>query len=130
MTAQTQDRRVEEIHGVMRSLPVKASAECFQGAIACMNGSVVQPGASASGLRTVGVFEKYVKNTGADAAVNAPVRRGTFKFANHGVNTVTQAHVGSDCYVEDDQTVGSLATSKSVAGKVFQVDSDGVWVTI
>lgn len=130
MGAQTQDRRVEEIEPRFRSLPVKGSVECFQGAIAVMDGAYVKPGVSAAALRTVGIFDAYVKNAGADGAVNAIVRRGTFKFANHGTNTVTNAHVGSDCYVEDDQTVGSLSTSKSVAGKVYQVDSDGVWVTI
>lgn len=130
MTAQTQDSRRPESAGVQRELPVKSAAECFQGALAVMDGAVVKPGVAAAGLRTVGVFERYVKNAGADGAVTAPVKRGTFKFANHGANAVTASHIGSDCYVEDDQTVGSLATTKSVAGKVFQVEADGVWVTI
>lgn len=128
--AQTQDSRRDEVAGVIRSLPVKAATECFQGALAVMDGAVVKPGVSAANLRTVGIFAAYAKNSGADAAISVEVRKGTFKFKNHGVNAVTAAHIGSDCYVEDDETVGSLATSKSVAGKVFQVEADGVWVTL
>lgn len=128
--ALNQDSRRDEVAGVTRVLPVKAAAECFQGGLAVMDGSFVKPGVSGANLRTVGIFAHYAKNAGADGAASVEVRRGTFKFKNHGVNAVTNAHVQSDCYVEDDETVGSLATSKSVAGKVFLVEADGVWVTI
>jgi hypothetical protein len=128
--ALNQDSRRDEVAGVSRSLPVKAAAECFQGGLAVMDGAVVKPGVSAAGLRTVGIFAAYAKNGGADGAVSVEVRRGTFLFKNHGANAVTAAHIGSDCYVEDDETVGSLATNKSVAGKVFQVEAAGVWVTL
>jgi len=130
MAALAASRRVEEIEARIRELPVKATVECFQGAIAVMDSAVVKPGVSAASLRTVGIFERYAKGGAGDGDVKVTVRRGTFKFKNHGSNTVTAAHIASDCYVEDDQTVGSLATSKSVAGKVFAVDTDGVWVTI
>lgn len=131
MAAQTDNRRVERIDGLRRRLPVKANAVCFQGAIAVMNGAVVQPGAAAANLRAVGIFEAYAKGGAADGAVEADVVRGTFKFANDGAAPVTAAHIGSSCYVLDDQTVSSShnTNTRSVAGVVFDVDSDGVWVT-
>lgn len=128
--ALNQDSRRDEVAGVDRELPVKAGVTCYQGGLAVMDGAVVKPGVAAAGLRTVGIFTRYAKNAGADGSVSVSTRRGTFKFKNHGVNAVTAAHIGSDCYVEDDETVGSLVTAKSVAGKVFQVEADGVWVTI
>jgi hypothetical protein len=132
MAAQSDNRRVERIDGYRRSLPVKANAVCFQGALAVMSGAVVQPGAVAANLRTVGIFEAYAKGGAADGAVEATVVRGTYKFANDGAAAVTAAHIGSPCYVLDDQTVSSShdTNARSIAGIVFDVDSDGVWVTI
>jgi hypothetical protein len=51
---------------------------------------------------------------------------GIFKYVN-GVTAVTAAMKGNLCYVDDDQTVSSDET-KPVAGIVYDVDSDGVWV--
>ena len=45
-------------------------------------------------------------------------------------DAITLADVGSDCYIVDDQTVAKTngTNTRSVAGKVFDVDADGVWV--
>ena len=45
-------------------------------------------------------------------------------------DAITLADVGSDCYIVDDQTVAKTNGSgtRSRAGRVFDVDSEGVWV--
>ena len=44
-------------------------------------------------------------------------------------NPIAQANVGGEAYVLDDNTVSLLATGRSIAGIIFQVDVTGVWVT-
>ena len=68
---------------------------------------------------------------GADGAKTVMVRRKVaFKFANLAADLVTQADIGKTCYIADDQTVAKTngTNTRSVAGKVFDVDADGVWV--
>lgn len=111
-------------------LPVKASTKCIQGGIAVLDAGVLAPGRTALSLIACGVFEKTADNSsGATGAINAKVRQGVFKFANNG-GSITQAAVGSDCFIVDDQTVDATngGSTRSRAGKVVQLDSDGVWV--
>jgi hypothetical protein len=59
------------------------------------------------------------------------VRPGIYAWANSsGGDAITQAQVGSDCYIVDDQTVAKTdgTGTRSKAGTVLAVDSDGVWV--
>ncbi len=109
----------------------KGSTKIFKGSIVALNAGYAAPGASAANLITVGVAQETSDNSsGLDGAATVLVKEGIFKFANHGTNTVVAANVGALCYIEDDQTVGNLSTSKSVAGRVHKLDSDGVWVKI
>jgi hypothetical protein len=70
------------------------------------------------------------KTTNASAAAGdrCEYETGIFKFAN-GSTAVTAAMRGNLCYADDDQTVSSDET-KPIAGTVYDVDSDGVWVLI
>ena len=45
---------------------------------------------------------------------------------------ITTADIGADCYVVDDQTVAKTngGGQRSVAGKIFDVDAQGVWVDL
>ena len=119
--------------------PVAASAVCYQGGLAVISSTgYVQPGTAATGLTAVGIFDHsgdvlngVVDNTGgADGAVYARVRRGIFCFVNKSTDLVVEADVEQFCYIYDDTTVCHTSTSKSVAGIVRRVDSDGVWVNI
>ena len=118
--------------------PVAASAVCYQGGFAVLSSTgFVQPGTAASGLTAVGIFDfsdgnfGTVDNTGgADGAVNARVRNGIFCFTNKSGDLVVEADVGQFCYIYDDTTVCHTSTSKSVAGIVKRVDTQGVWVWI
>lgn len=131
MAAMTQDRRVEEIEGRTRRLPVKAAAVIKQGALVVLDAGYAKPGVSAAALVTVGIAERAVTGGASDGDEKVTVRRGTFKFANATAgDAVTAAEVGKDVYVLDDQTVTKTATSRSVAGRCFDLAADGVWVTI
>lgn len=132
MTALTADRNTARRAGDEYSHPVAASTKIFAGSLVALNATgYAAPGSVATTLKVVGRAEEQIDNSaGADGAKSVKVSRGVFKFANHGTNTLNRTHIGSTCYIEDDQTVGSSATGKSVAGTVLQVDSDGVWVKI
>lgn len=56
---------------------------------------------------------------------------GKFLVTNSSTYPVTYAHIGSDCYIEDETTVASSGGSNSiVAGTVIDVTSEGVWVAV
>ena len=80
----------------------------------------------------LGVSEAQVDNSlGGAGAANIPVRKGTFRFANSAsADLIAQADIGSVCYAVDDQTVAKTSNSgaRPVAGTIFDVDTDGVWV--
>lgn len=112
--------------------PVAASTTIFQGSLVVLNAGYAAPGTTATGLIAVGRAEESATAVAAGSAL-ARVKRGVFKFANSAsTDLIAQADVGADCYIVDDQTVAktSATASRSVAGKVVAVDSDGVWVQI
>ena len=61
------------------------------------------------------------------------VRRGVFQFQNSSAgDLIALANLGADCYIVDDQTVALTngTNTRSVAGKIRDVDAGGVWVEI
>ena len=59
--------------------------------------------------------------------------RGTFKFANSAsTDQITLADVGASAYIVDDQTVAKTngTSTRSIAGTIRDVESDGVWIEI
>jgi len=82
----------------------------------------------------VGVTEFDIDNSaGADGAAKGSVRRGCYQFANSaGADQITLASVGDSAYVVDNQTVAktSATNTRPVAGKIVDVDADGVWIDI
>jgi hypothetical protein len=70
-------------------------------------------------------------SSGSNGDITVDVRKGVFRFANStGGDEITRADIGGNCYIVDDQTVAKTdgTGARSVAGKVFDVDSGGVWV--
>lgn len=120
------------------NFPIKASTKCIQGGIAVLSGGYIAPGTAATGLIAVGVFStppiSGIDNTsGAAGALTAAVTRGTFKFNNSSAaDAIAAANVGGPCYIVDDNTVALTDSSgtRSYAGAVIQIDSDGVWVEV
>lgn len=135
MAALTADRNTPSRAGVDFSFPVAASTKIYAGAIVCINASnVATKGATATGLKTVGVAKGLADNSaGLASAINVDVQRGVFRFANSSAgDAIALADVGATCYVVDDQTVAKTdgTGTRSAAGTIRSVDADGVWVQI
>lgn len=106
-----------------------AAVKIYQGSLVVIRAGYARPGATATGDIAVGRATKTVDNSaGAAGDLWIEVDSGIFKWANDTGDALAQADVGAEVYVTDDQTVSKTATGKSVAGKLYQVDSDGVWV--
>lgn len=115
--------------------PVAASTLIYAGSLVCINASsLATKGAVATTLKCVGVAQERADNSaGAAGAIRVKVSRGCFRFANSSAgDLIALADVGADCYIVDDQTVAKTngGSTRSVAGKIRDVDADGVWVQI
>ncbi|ANQ83700.1 hypothetical protein dqs_0624 [Azoarcus olearius] len=134
MAALTAPRNTMERAGAVLGFPVKANAKIFAGALVVLSAGFAAPGSVATTLIAVGRADEAADNTGgADGAITVQVRRGTFKFGNSAsTDLIAQADVGADCYIVDDQTVAKTngSNTRSRAGKIVAVESDGVWVQI
>jgi hypothetical protein len=55
---------------------------------------------------------------------------GCFAFANSSTDALDDTDVGSDCFIEDDETVSKTndGGARSRAGKVREIDGNQVWV--
>lgn len=136
MAALTSDRMVMERDGVFRAFPVEAGKLIYAGALVQLNaaGNAV-PASSVAGQVTLGRAETRADNTGGAAgAIAVKVRRGIFNCVNSpaGADQITAAMVGATVYAVDDQTVAATSNTntRSIAGTVYQVDGDGVWVKV
>lgn len=131
--ALTADRNTYMQDGELIAVPVAANAVIYGGAlvVADANGYAA-PGSTATTLTYLGRAEEKVDNTGgANGDKTVDVRRGkAFNFKNDGADPVTQVSLGKICYIVDDDTVAATdgAGTRSAAGTVVGIDSDGVWV--
>lgn len=134
MAALTADRSTPARANSDFSFPVAAATKIFAGSIVAINTATTYAikGTVATTLKAVGMaIEQADNSAGANGDVRVKVRRGLFQFANSAAgDLITLADVGSDCYIVDDQTVAKTngAATRSVAGKVRDVDAGGVWV--
>lgn len=124
-------RRTTWSPGENTGFPVKAGATIFPGSLVALDAGYAVPGRAANSLIAIGCAQQVITEpmTGLSTVV---VKRGNFQFANAAADLVTQANVGTDCYILDDQTVSKTnqAGTLSRAGKVVAVDTLGVWVRI
>ncbi|MDH5525212.1 MAG: hypothetical protein OEY01_14645 [Desulfobulbaceae bacterium] len=135
MPALTQDRDTLKKDGKIFGLPVAATTKLFAGGIGCRNATgYVVPGSTSTTLKALGRINEQVDNSaGADGDLMVEIERGLFRFANSAAaDEITKADIGNDCYIVDDQTVAKTdgTATRSVAGKVRDVDSLGVWVEL
>ncbi|WP_234086762.1 hypothetical protein [Azonexus sp. R2A61] len=132
MAALTSARNTKERAGNVFDFPIKANTICYQGGLAVTDAGYAAPGRVATGLIAVGRFEETASAVAAgDAKVR--VQRGVFKFGNSSAgDAIGQANVGADCYIVDDQTVALTngSNTRSRAGQIVAIDSDGVWVQV
>lgn len=136
MAALTQDRNTPRRYLEREVvLDVKGSTTIYAGAMVAVDSTgYAVPAADTSGHTVIGRAQETVDNSGgSDGDEEIAVAKGVFKYDNAGgANDIVQADHGADCHVYDDQTVGKAAgvTNNIVAGKVDDLDSDGVWVAI
>lgn len=132
MTALSKDRQTPYRTGEDVLDPVAAAAQIFAGSLVVLDASGnAKPGATATGLKARGRAEDNVDNSaGAAGDLFVPVRRGVFKFANDG--SIDRTHIGGTVYIVDDQTLAATdgTGTRSTAGTLIDVESDGVWVEI
>jgi hypothetical protein len=131
--ALTGDRNTQMKDTETLAVLVGGGAKIYAGALIAANATgFAVPGAVATTLTYLGRAEHSADNTaGADGAKTVTVRRKkAFKWLNHGADPVTQADLGKTCYIVDDQTVAKTngTNTRSAAGKVVGIDTDGVWV--
>ncbi|MBX3447518.1 MAG: hypothetical protein KF765_12260 [Parvibaculaceae bacterium] len=128
------DRNTPYRKGDIVSDPVKASTKIYAGALVCLDASGwAQPGATATTLKARGRAEEQVDNSdGANGAVRVQVRRGCFAFKNSGSDAIARSHIGGTAYIVDDETVAATSgtNTRSAAGKIIDIDAEGVWVEI
>ena len=115
--------------------PVAASTLIYAGSLVCINASsLATKGAVATTLKCVGIATERADNSaGLASAIRVKVRRGCFRFANSAAaDLIALADIGADCFIVDDQTVAKTngGATRSIAGKIRDVDADGVWVQI
>ena len=135
MTALSANRQTPELVGGIHDFDMAANAVMFAGSLAVINAAgYAAPGTTALGLRAAGRVEEYANNTGgANGAKKARIKPGVFRFANSAAgDLIAAADIGNDCYIVDDQTVAktSATNTRSIAGKIVNVDAQGVWVKV
>jgi hypothetical protein len=132
--ALTGDRNTAERSGVDLSLPVAAATKIWAGALVVLAAGYAKGGVNGVGLIAVGRAEEQVdNNAGADGELTVRVKRGVFRYANSGGgDAIAAAQIGSVCYIVDDQTVAKTSDTgaRSRAGRVVDVDAQGVWVEV
>ncbi|SDA39196.1 hypothetical protein [Mesorhizobium qingshengii] len=133
MAALTKGRNTLERSGDITEPPVKGATKIFAGGLVAINASgLAVPMATVTTLVGLGRAEQTVDNSaGADGDKNVRVGRGIYKFANSSAgDLITRSDIGATCYGVDDQTVAKTngTNTRSPAGKIHDVDADGVWV--
>lgn len=132
MTALSTARRTLERSGDRRVFPVKAATTIHQGSMVAIDANdLAVPMSTATTLRGAGRAEDSVVNDGANGAESVTVGAGIYRFDNSAAaDLISQADIGLPCYGVDDQTVAKTdgTGTRSVAGTIFDIDADGVWV--
>lgn len=133
MAALTADRNTPARSASVREPPVKAATKIYAGAMTAIDASgwAVPVTASAT-LKIIGRAEGRADNSGgANGDLSVRVGSGTYRFGNSSAgDLIARKDIGSPCYGVDDQTVAltSASSTRSVAGTIFDVDDQGVWV--
>lgn len=120
--------------GSLRSYAVAASTTIYKGAMVATNSSgYLVPASTATTLTVLGVAMENGNNASGSAGdIECQVWvKGVWQMKNSAdSDEITIAEIGDACYAVDDQTVAKTdgGTTRSVAGVIDDVDSDGVWV--
>jgi hypothetical protein len=134
MTVLAADRNTPQRGTESHVDPVKAATTIYAGSLVCLDAAGwAVPGAAATTLVARGRAQSKVVNAGANGAETIETRSGCFRFANSAAgDAITRAEIGDNCYIVDDQTVAKTdgTGTRSIAGKIDDLDAQGVWVRI
>lgn len=105
----------------------------FAGALVARNATgYAAKGAASTTLIGVGRANERVDNSGGNAGdLSIKVEQGVHRFANSAdTDEIAAADIGKPCYIVDDQAVAKTdgTGTRSIAGFIYDVDADGVWV--
>lgn len=134
MTVLSDDKKIEYREGVELAIPVDDGDIIYAGALVCVNAAgYAVPGSDTAGLIFQGVARERADNSaGLDGAVSVTVRRrGLFKMPF--ATAISQANVGDNVFIADDQTVDVAAnlTNDIFVGIIAEyIDSTHAWVDI
>ncbi|MBF7683920.1 hypothetical protein I2F27_11375 [Acinetobacter sp. B5B] len=129
----------EQRDGKFMPLPLKAGAGVLQGTFAVIDqaGFAIDSQSIGGANQTcLGIWDNSAQNTGADGDVLALVqRKKQFLMSNSSTDALTQADLGIQVFIEDNQTVAKSDGNgtRSLAGKFMGFDSqftNYVWVEI
>lgn len=131
MAALTQARvRIEEKIKTV-ALPM-AAVHVYKSGIACWdptNAVVTKPTGTATNLVKIGEFDQEYDNSGgssggANVLVNLDVERTLRWYDNDpGGGALVAANLGTQVYMLDDHTVTSTSANKSLAGRLWKLDT-------
>ncbi len=132
MTALTAERDTKQRSGAVFSRGVAANAVIFKGGMVALNATgFLVPFSAATTLKADGVAQQTVTGTAVNGEVLCEVERGVFRFANSTAgDAITRADIGLDCFGVDDDQVAKTngGSTRSIAGRIEDVDAQGVWV--
>jgi hypothetical protein len=124
-------------------LKVKGNITANMGDIAVLNAGYLDVGSAATGLKIVGTFAEDVDTTGASDGdlfrdqfvgpmVNVPKPDKLFWFDNAtGGDAIVQADCGAKpAYINGARSVTDTTTSRSLAGDIIKLSSDGLRVCV
>ncbi|MFB0874576.1 MULTISPECIES: hypothetical protein [unclassified Sphingobium] len=110
-----------------------AAVKVYAGTIVALNASgYLTNGVVATTLVDPCVAQETVDNSGGAAGdLSCRTEKGVWQFANSSsTDTIGITEIGKSCYIVDNQTVAKTdgGGTRSIAGKVYDVDAQGVWV--
>lgn len=114
MAACTTDRNTTYREGIELEFPVKAATRIFGGSMVAVDSTgYAVPAGNVAGHKFMGVAMEPADNSaGGNGVILVRVRTaGVFEFA---ANSISQANVGADMYVLDDQTFDDVNPGNGV----------------
>lgn len=127
------------------TIPLKAAAVVFDGALVVLTGGYGKPGVTGLGLIAAGFADHRATTAGSvtggatdggicsNGSLAIRVRQGIGKLGNSAsTDQIAQTDRGNLCYIVDDQTVAKTdgGGTRSVAGVIMGVDAAGVDVSV
>lgn len=142
MTALAKERTMRMKRAGGLDFPVAADVKIFKGAFVVLAAGYLAPATDDADLTPVGRADDRngtVDNTGGGAGdamcfAEFPREKCLFPFIGDAGAPFTQADVGKQAYLLDDQTVTATATGHSAAGTVWKIETKNnvqtVWVEL